>query len=372
MKKQLFGEFESKGKREWLSKVEQDLKGKPLEQLNWKLENGLTFSPFAHREDLVVLYDPLTTGQSSNAWEIGFYIKVTDFQQANKEALQALENGANALGFHLEKTPNRAELTTLLRDLQLEWISTNFTIQQPSWERITSNFLKIIEEKGQNPSLINCSFAFEGNEIVDLEQFEQTIDSIPKSKLLTINAQPFFNGKEGIIEELTQTIIAANDLLIQLNHKGLDLEKVHSSIQFSLISGDSYFLNIAKIRALKLLWQQVLSAWDQNFKMQSPIEIHLTKATQTENENFNKIKATTQAMSAVIGGANRLFIHASDEFKDERGSDFSQRIALNIQHLLQLESYFDKVIDPAAGSYYIEKMTDDLTEMVWEGVQKRI
>jgi len=71
-------------------------------------------------------------------------------------------------------------------------------------------------------------------------------------------------------------------------------------------------------------------------------------------------------MSAIIGGSNRLFIHASDEFKDKNGTTFGKRIALNVQHLLQLESYLDRVVDPAAGSYYIEKMTEDLAEAVWK------
>ena len=151
-----------------------------------------------------------------------------------------------------------------------------------------------------------------------------------------------------------------------MNSNGLSVANFYSQIQFSITLGDSYFLNIAKIRALKLLWQQVLSAWNIQQNSISNIEVHLTTITQTEDENYNKIKSTAQAMAAVIGGANRLYIYPSDEFKDDLGTPFAQRIALNIQHLLQLESYLDRVIDPAAGSYYIENLTDLLAKNAWK------
>lgn len=363
--KKLFSEFSSKTKAEWLAKVEKDLKGKPMGGLNWALTEELNFSPFAHAEDLKKLPNPIVENRESNAWEMGVFIKVADFKIANEEALNALENGANALCFELEKTPNRTELTTLLKDIQHEWITTHFKINQPSWERLTASFINILAEKGQNAAKVACSFCFEGNDIVDFKQFKETLTALPKGRFLTINALPFYQGKEKVVAELAQTITAANQVLIQLNNAGIDLKTAHSTIQFSMVLSDSYFLNIAKIRALKLLWQQVLQAWDETMTADSPIEIHLTTATQTEDENYNKIKATTQAMSAVIGGANRLYIYASDEFKDEKGTAFGQRIALNIQHLLQLESYLDRVVDAGAGSYYIENMTEVLAEKAW-------
>lgn len=134
--------------------------------------------------------------------------------------------------------------------------------------------------------------------------------------------------------------------------------------------GDHYFLNIAKIRALKLLWHQVLSAWNLKLALSPFIEAHLTQASQSQDADYNKIKATAQAMSAIIGGANRLFIHPSDAFMNENGTLFSQRIALNVQHLMQQESYLDRVIDPAAGSYFIENLTETLAQKAWASFQQ--
>ena len=167
------------------------------------------------------------------------------------------------------------------------------------------------------------------------------------------------------MEELAQTISKANAYLEKWNKKDLPLKNLISNIQFSIQLDDSYFLNIAKIRALKVLWNLIVTSWKSSLKSNITIETHLTTITQTEDENYNKLKATSQAMSAVIGGTNRLYIYPSDSFKNKRGTINAQRIALNSQHLMQLESYMDKVQDPAAGSYYLEKLTDDLAEAAW-------
>jgi methylmalonyl-CoA mutase len=218
----LFSEFSSKTKKEWLAKVEKDLKGKSIDELDWALTAELNFSPFAHAEDMEKLPNPIVRHRESNVWEMGVFIKVADFKIANKEALAALENGANALCFELAKTPNRTALTTLLKGIQHEWITTHFKINQPSWERITASFIKIIEEKGQNAENIACSFCFAGNDIVDFKQFKNTLKTLPKGRFLTINALPFYQGKEKVVEELAQTITAANQVLIQLNNAGID------------------------------------------------------------------------------------------------------------------------------------------------------
>lgn len=363
--KNLFKEFENIAKQEWLAKVEKDLKGKPLESLNWTLSDGIMLSPFAHSEDLKGSPIAIPNNRHSNQWNIGVRIKVSNFKQANKAALSLLENGATALYFELEQTPNHAELSELLHEINLEWISINFKIHQPSWERITSNFIKIIKEKGENPSEVRCSFQFKNNDISDMEAFKNVIQKLPKAQLLTIPSK----HEKDAVSELSKTIFAANKALIQLNEKGFDLKNAHKTIQFSIELSDNYFLNIAKIRALKLLWQNILSAWDKDLKNESPIQVHLSTLTQTDDENYNKIKATSQAMSAVIGGADTLYIHASDEVKDGKGTAFGQRIALNIQNLMQLESYMNRVADPAAGSYFIEGLTEQLAEAAWSKFQ---
>ena len=369
----LFEKFQPVSKADWLAKVEKDLKGKPIDGLNWAINEAITLTPFAHSEDLTDTPKPLTNQRKNNDWEIGVKVQVGNMQLANKEALNALMNGANAIAFELRKSPSKTELKTLLKDIELEWISTHFIFKQKSWKRFISFFLVYVEEKGYDGQKLNCTFSFKGKIVAnakDATRLQEITAQLPKVQLMTINTRPLNRGTEKIVTEIAQTLAQGNAALTELNEEGLALNQFHSQVQFSIAIGDSYFVNIAKIRALKLCWQQVLTAWNISSPALPNIEAHLTTATQTDNENYNKIKATAQAMAAVIGGAKRLYIYPSDEIKDGLGTPFAQRIALNIQHLMQLESYMDRVVDPAAGSYYIENLTNQLAEAAWKEFQQ--
>jgi len=369
----LFEQFQSVSKAEWLAKVEKDLKGKPIEGLNWEVSEDITLTPFAHADDLAELTPPLTNQRNSNSWETGVKVQVGNMQLANKEALNALMNGANAIAFELRKSPTKAELNTLLKDIELEWISTHFIFKQKSWKRFMSFFLDYVAEKKYEVAKVACTFSFKGEVVEnakDASQLKEIAKELPKAQLMTINTRILNRGIQKVVTEIAQTLAKGNAALVKLNQQDLPLNQYHTQVQFSISIGDSYFVNIAKIRALKLGWQQILEAWEITSPVIPNIEAHLTTATQTDNENYNKIKATTQAMAAVIGGANRLYIYPSDEVKDGLGTPFAQRIALNIQHLMQLESYMDRVIDPAAGSYYIENLTNELAKAAWKEFQQ--
>jgi len=364
----LFREFTPSSKSEWLAKVEKDLKGKPLKELEWELNEQLRISPFAHADDLPITHTPLADGRIKNTWEIGVLFQTEQVDTANKEALQALGKGATAIAFDITQRLQLSEIATLLKGIQLEWISVHFIFHQNTWMRFFRNFQAYVKEAGYDLSKVKCSFAYKGNptdttgERIVLKEMHQ---ALPQATLFTVDGHQFYKGKEETVEELAAIIEEGNDLLVQLNKEELGIANYYSTLQFSITLGDSYFINIAKIRALKLLWQQVLQAWDDSLTLPPTIEVHLGSASQTGEEHYNKIKATSQAMSAVIGGAQRLYIYPSDATKNKQGTAFAKRIAWNIQHLMQLESYMDRVLDPAAGSYYIESLTDQLAEAAW-------
>lgn len=354
----MFQEFKPISKAEWLEKVTKDLKGKKsIDSFDWELD-GMEFTPFYHAEDEKGTFSPISA-KPNNSWEIGERIVITDFKEANKQALEALQKGANALLFIFDKNTDfdrnpdiYKHLQILLKDIQHEWISTHFNIN------IVSDFLKVIKSKGQKPNEVNCSFP-----LGYLSAVEHCLTELPKGRFLLVNAIDNENSLAKAIQE-------GNSILEWINLAGLDIKKYHSQIQFSISIDDNYFASIAKIRALKLLWQNVLTAWDKDLIANSPIEVHLTTNSQTEEDNYNKIKATTQAMSAVIGGADRLYIYPSDAFKNPNGTVFSRRIALNVQHLMQQESYLDRVVDPSVGSYFIEELTNKIAEKAWNEFQK--
>ncbi len=357
----LFKEFKPVTKQEWLEKVTKDLKGKKsIDSFNWQVED-MEFTPFYHSEDAINA-TPIVDGRSDNTWEIGerIVIQNEDYAAANQQAVDALMKGANALLFVVDKSPTSAQLITLLENIQLEWISTHFRANNSL--ELAQTLVQVIEAKEQNSAKVVCSFnSPNANCFNQLDLFKKLMAKLPKAKFLTVD----LSSDNDVAYNLAKAIKKGNDYMEQLSDNGFDLIKSHQQIQFVISLNDDYFPSIAKVRALKSLWQQVLSAWDSDLKLVPNIEVHLTENAQSDDENYNKIKATTQAMSAVIGGANRLYVYPSDSFKNENGTMFSRRIALNVQHLLQQESYLDRVIDASAGSYFIENLTEKIAEKAW-------
>jgi methylmalonyl-CoA mutase len=355
--------FEAKTKAEWLAQVRKELKGQDLEGLNWELE-GLTFTPFYHTEDALNA-EPIRQGQENNAWEIGERIIVADdYAAANRLAIDALMKGANALYFVFAQQPQRNDLAVLFQNIHLEWISTHF--ETSAGRALATDFLAIIAEKGENAAAVACSFRGANDDFLqDAPALNDLATLLPKAKFFTIDT----SKDTSVVGSLAAALQQGNDLLTALNAE-LDLHTAQNWLQFSITLNDAYFPSVAKIRALKLLWQQILTAWDDKLTATPNIEVQLTDATQSTDEHYNKIRATTQAMSAVIGGAARLFVYPSDAFQTPQGTTFSRRIALNVQHLLQQEAYLDRVIDPAAGSYFVEQLTEKIAEAAWEMFRK--
>ena len=168
---------------------------------------------------------------------------------------------------------------------------------------------------------------------------------------------------------LKDTLQHANTYLSKLEEKGLSVAEIARTMEFSISIGKSYFVEIARLRALKLLWLNVLQAWNAPLEFPA-ITVQYQPETYTDELYTNMIRATTMAMSAVQGGATRLTVLPYDVNRESQAkypATFSRRIARNVQHLLKMESALDAVADPAAGSYYIETLTRQLSEEAWRG-----
>ena len=388
----LFLEFAPVSKADWLARIEKDIKGRPISELTWELP-PLSIDPFAHADDFAELPESLAH-TTSNTWEIGEDIEIinSDFKVANKQALTALMGGANAINFIFDNYPSENQLITLIENIELDFISIHFT--EKTNGAYPLDFLKTLHStainQGKNPQSslrgtkqLRGSVSYnplieqqkDGNEGIELMQW--TSKNLPQFKIISIDAKQFFKGSENVVEELTETLIVVNNCINSLNNKDLDIENINHFIKFNFNIGISYFIEIAKLRAFKLLWANVLDAHGLNISKNSDsknlaptIHAYISPETQIEDAHTNKIRATTQAMSAVLGGVDMLTIAPSDALNAE-SSDFSRRIARNVQHLLQMESYLDKVADPAAGSFYIEKLTNQIAEAVWERFQEK-
>jgi methylmalonyl-CoA mutase len=363
-------DFPPVSKNEWLAKIEKDLKGKPLSSLEWQLDH-LDIDPFPHLDDLKEL--PLPAGEVPG-WEIGEDIGSHDLLVANRQVRQALEFGVEAPRFILDENLGDHRMATLLEGVDLSLVSIHFFEKNKNADprHLLEHFYHIARDAGKDPRTLRGSVNWSIDEAVVIQDAFELIEiaqhKLPGFKVLPVNGHAYF--KEGeIISELAQLVNRAVEWTDGLEELGLPFEQSNHFLHFSISTGQNYFVEIAKIRALKMLWANVMKAYGaEKFEM-PPIEAHVTGASQKDDPHTNMIMATTQAMSAVIGGANRLTVQPSDAFSGQ-STDFSRRIARNVQHILKMESHFDWVTDPAAGSYFVENLTVKLAAAAWERFQK--
>jgi methylmalonyl-CoA mutase len=372
---ELYSLFPPNGKDTWTAQLEKDLKGTPLTSLIWEIEPGLPLAPLYTTEDRPTLRDPLLPNRKRGPWQTAELIEVDDPSAANVLALEAVRGGADALGLPLRHKPDAHSLQQLLEGLNPIHISLNFGEYYE--DKDPHGFLRLftahLQQQGLEPHLVQGSIDFDPL----LDWVEPPIDALaeairfcsthlPLFKCLQINGRYYFASPGNTSTELAMILAKGAEYLARLQDAGIPATTAQRFIQCSVAIGSSYFLEIAKLRALRLLWAQIL----QGFGVQTPepleLVVHFAPETQDENHYTNMIRATTQALSAVIGGADRLYILPADAYTGAPPSDFHRRIARNVQHLLRLESFLDKTTDPAAGSYYVETLTDQLALKAWD------
>lgn len=374
----LFSEFSPTSKAEWLAKLKSELKGKSWTDLQWQLEEDIVLDPFYHPEDFPEPPQPLFQ-KDKNDWEIGEYVFVNDFKAANQQALRALQNGVNALFFQVKHEPSMEELKTLLKDIELSYISTHFAPYYPGKNpvkifRLLTDFLS---GRAELPLEIKGSIDFDplldwsDPPLDDLAKYIiMAKEALPNFSVLQIDAKTYHGGPEDTSRELALAIAKGSEYLAQMQARGVAPLEVNRRLQFSMAVSTSYFVEIAKLRAIRSLWANVLAAYGVKNAAPTTIVAHLAPETQVEDPNTNRIKAATQAMSAIIGGADRLYVLPADADHKDPSTSAAFRLARNVQHILKMESFFDQVVDPGAGSYYIEKLTDELAESAWKQFQE--
>jgi len=204
---------------------------------------------------------------------------------------------------------------------------------------------------------------------------------LPYFKVVNVNAVTLSNAGAFISQELGYALAWGNDYLSRMIDAGVDKQLAAKKIKFNFGVGSNYFMEIAKFRAAKWLWALIVEAYKPECRkddcshtvdgicycsMKMRIHAETTRFNKTVfDANVNMLRTQTEAMSAVLGGINSLTVLPYDiTFK--KSDEFSERIARNQQLLLKEESAFDKIIDAAAGSYYIENLTNEIAEQAWK------
>ncbi len=381
----LFKEFPKTTTAEWLAKVEKDLKGKPLDSLNWEAEEDIILKPFYRKEDLPKNMD-IPVHKSSNDWYIQEDIELpvggSVAAKANKLALEALNMGINAPNFIIDEVLDQKMFFKLLKGIYLEMIYLNFggLLTEGYPIEILKKWTALLKKEKLSPKKIKgalnvdpIGFYIENGEFYESQEadFESLANAIsfankrlPNVAVITAQAHFIHNQGSTIARELAILLAKGSEYLVQLEHLGVKAQVACQHLRFSVSVGNDFFMELAKIRALRLLWALVLKGFGVEETPQIHIHALTSAVAQTEDEYSNMIASTTQAMSATIAGADSLTVLPADMVFGS-SNDFTKRIARNVQHILKHESYFDRVVDPAEGSYYIEKMTEEIADLAW-------
>ena len=388
----LFEEFPPVSTAEWQSKIETDLKGKDFEKtLVWKTNEGFNVRPFYRSEDLEkVKYLNTLPGQfpfvrgtkpNGNKWFIRQDIQVTTLEEANKKALEVLNKGVNSLGFVFKSDTGItvANLEVLLNGINLNAIEVNLISCCKSVKNGKALAQYIVKKYGADAKVVASAKVdplgsltrnggFDEAVYAEMKALIEETNSLENFRSITVTGKNFRDAGSSIVQELGFSIAMGAEYLTQFTEAGLNIDDVACSIKFNFGVGANYFMEIAKLRAARLLWAKVVEAFGPKCECSAKMIIH------SENTIFNKtvydpyvnmLRTQTEAMSAVLGGTDSLTVLPFNAVY-ESTTDFSERIARNQQILLKEEAHLDKIADPAAGSYYIETLTDNIAEQAWE------
>lgn len=371
-----FAEFQPVSKRQWLEQIVKELKGKPLEDLYWQLNESITVDPFGHADDLPAPATPLQF--SARGWEINEDIDETIPETANRQALEALAFGAESLYFNLSGTDISASVNALLKRIHPDFISIHFGGKgvESGPAGVLHAFSQLAEEQGVLLKNLRGSVYYDpaaaAGRIQDwrylIDLLEYTHAELPGMRSISVDCRNEFRGAKTADEELAAALRRGRQYLQTLTERGMDAGRIANQMQFLFHAGTSYFVEIAKLRAFQLLWLNTLKAFGAT-PANPLLDVRFAPQAYTDDLYANMIRATTMAMSAVMGGANRLTVLPYDAGREDQAQyprNFSRRIARNVQQLLKLESGLDRIADPAAGSYYIEKLTAQLAESAWQ------
>ena len=405
-KEKLFSDFSPVSTQEWMDKITVDLKGADFEKkLVWKTNEGFKVKPFYRQEDLEGLKTteglpgqyPYIRGikKDDNTWFIRQDINVNDAAEANAKALDILNKGVDSLGFHIKAKELNAEyLDTLLKDICCECVELNFSTCQRHTLQLAQLLVAYFQKKGYAPEKLKGSLNFDpiskmmqkGKDVSAViatgKELVETLAAYPHFRCIAVNSVQLNNAGAYIYQELGYALAWGNEYLNQLVEAGVPAALAAKKIKFNFGISSNYFMEIAKFRAARMLWADIVKQYApkclrtdcKNTGADGTCYCACKMVAHAETSNFNLtlfdahvnlLRTQTEAMSAAIAGVNSITVSPFDKAY-QTPDDFSERIARNQQLLLKEESHLNRIVDPAAGSYYIENLTVAIAKQAWD------
>ncbi len=391
-KEKLFTEFTAPTTQEWLDKIQVDLKGADFQKrLVWRTNEGFNVQPFYRKEDLKDLKTPdalpgefpFVRGnkKDSNVWYVRQNIEVTDAKEANKKALDILNKGIDSLGFRLKgNMVSKETVESLLDGIYCDIIELNFATCPRHSLELAEILIDFFAKKGYDKEKVVGSIEFDpmakmvmkGKDVTPMLEIApklvEALKDYPNFRCIAVSSDALNNAGAYIAQELGYALAWGNEYLQQLTDAGVDVDLAAKSIKFNMGVSENYFMELAKFRAARLLWAQIVKQYEPKCDCACKMIVNATTSTynQTLFDSYvNLLRSQTEAMSAALGSVHSMVVTPFDA-PYEQATDFSERIARNQQLIIKEESHFDRIVDPGAGSYYIEHLTDALAQEAWK------
>ena len=352
----LFEDFDPVSSKQWKQKIQFELKGADYnETLIWNSPEDIKVKPFYHKDEFT---KAAAVNTKASEFKICQNIFVFDIEKSVERALDTLNRGADSLRFTLEN--DTVDVAKLLEKLPIENVAVYFNFKFFSIDFVKKIDAIIYKKKAiahYNLDPIG-QLARDGNwfTTTDKNNFDSLnllSTAIPNSSIISIDATLYQNAGANMVQQLAYTLAHVNEYFNRI-------PVISQPIVIEVAVGTNYFFEIAKLRALRLLFNLVAKEYNHN------LECHLLVSPTKRNKtlydyNVNMLRTTTECMSAILGGADAIANLPYDSLY-HKDNEFGDRIARNQLLVLKNESYFDKVNNPADGSYYIETLTIQLAE----------
>lgn len=388
-KEKLFDQFPPVSTEEWRAKVDADLKGVPFEKkLVWRTNEGFNVQPMYRAEDIEGLKTtdslpgefPFVRGtRTDNNWLTRQEILAIDPVEANKVALDVLTKGVNSLGFKVEE-PSLEVIETLLNGIDLASVEINLNTCPNKAVALAKVLVEYIKKNGAeetfhgsidyNPlrGALRHGRELSSDIVAQAKELLEAVKDVKCLRVLAVDSVMLNSAGAYIFQELGYALAWGAEWLTLLTDAGLKADCVAKRIKFNMGISSNYFMEIAKFRAARMLWAQIVDQYQPECKCACKMMTHAatSKFNQTVfDAHVNLLRSQTETMSAALAGVDSITVVPFDT-PYKTPDAFSERIARNQQFLLKEESHLDKVVDPAGGSYYVETLTVSIAQEAWK------
>ncbi len=366
----LFSGFNAVDYEQWKSKVIEELKGTDFSKIVWDTPEGFTMEPW-HNRHTAESAPEVPFRRSTNRWRICQQISASKILDDPALLDKAVAGGANAIELHFEGTEESAEIARLLEARHTAdpaKIAFYFSgaIDDPAW---------LLDSLVSLPGFASNSGAllFDALSAPDDDLPLPTADMRgSKFRTIAVDTVRFHEAGATITQELAIALAGVSDCLSRLRDAGIDAAEAASAIEIVFAAGTSHFPELAKLRALRAMWPQLLGAYGVPAETMPELRTFVRssiRSISTLDPYTNLLRLSTEALAAILGGCDTLQLAPFDH-AGSVSAEFAERVTRNIQLLLQEESNLSHVVDPAAGSFYIETITAALCREAWALFQR--